>query len=130
MVAAGAIRAMEILSTGEVQAHADAMAARLRAGFNAVFTRQGLEAVAYGDSSTCHLYFGASSVAGLDAATIRKTPPALVKGLKDGLLAGGVDFMSHTSCVTGLPHTPELIDEAVSVFDGVISDLARDGVLS
>ncbi|WP_247676720.1 MULTISPECIES: aminotransferase class III-fold pyridoxal phosphate-dependent enzyme [unclassified Leisingera] len=40
---------------------------------------------------------------GLDAAAIRKTPPAIVKGLRDGLLERGVDFMSSTSCVTGLP---------------------------
>ncbi|MEX0316407.1 MAG: aspartate aminotransferase family protein [Ruegeria sp.] len=130
MVAAGAIRAMEILSTGEVQAHADAMAARLRDGFNGVFARHGLAATAYGNSSTCHLYFGGPSVTGLDAATIRKVPPGLVKGLKDGLLERGVDFMSHTSCVTGLPHTPDLVDEAVAAFDAVIGDLIRDGVLA
>ena len=129
MVAAGAVRAMEILSTGEVQKHCDAMASRLRDGFNGVFSRHGLDATAYGDSSTCHLYFGGASVEGLDAATIRRTPPALVKGLKDGLLARGVDFMSHTSCVTGLPHTPELVDEAVDAFDEVVGDLVRGGVL-
>ncbi|WP_254695629.1 aminotransferase class III-fold pyridoxal phosphate-dependent enzyme [Leisingera sp. NJS204] len=40
---------------------------------------------------------------GLDTAAIRKTPPAIVKDLRDGLLERGVDFMSSTSCVTGLP---------------------------
>ncbi|MES0826923.1 aspartate aminotransferase family protein [Ruegeria sp. SCP11] len=130
MVAAGAVRAMEILSTGDVQAHADAMAERLRRGFNAVFARHGVQASAYGDSSTCHLYFGARSIEGLDAAQIRKTPPALVRGLKDGLLAHGVDFMSHTSCVTGLPHTPALIDETIEKFDAVIAQLVMDGVLT
>jgi glutamate-1-semialdehyde 2,1-aminomutase len=130
MVAAGAVKAMELLSTGDVQAHADAMAARLRDGFNVSFERHGVAALAYGDSSTCHLYFGGTSIDGLDAAAIRRTPPALVKALRDGLLARGVDFMSFTSCVTGLPHTPELIDEAVSLFDDAISSLIRDGVLT
>ncbi|TMV09947.1 aminotransferase class III-fold pyridoxal phosphate-dependent enzyme [Ruegeria sediminis] len=129
MVAAGAVKAMEILSTGEVQAHADEMAARLRDGFNKVFARHGIGALAYGDSSTCHLYFGGTSIEGLDAATIRRTPPVLVKGLRDALLDRGVDFMSFTSCVTGLPHTPDLIDEAVAIFDDAIAALIRDGVL-
>ncbi|WP_050604301.1 aspartate aminotransferase family protein [Ruegeria sp. 6PALISEP08] len=130
LVAAGAVKAIEILSTGDVQTHADAMAARLRDGFNAVFRALDVQALAYGDSSTCHLYFGGRSIDGLDAAAIRKTPPAVVKGLRDGLLERGVDFMSFTSCVTGLPHTPDLIDEAVVHFRDTVSDLIRDGVLS
>ncbi|WP_298853188.1 aminotransferase class III-fold pyridoxal phosphate-dependent enzyme [uncultured Ruegeria sp.] len=130
MVAAGAVKAMEILSTGDVQAHADAMAARLRDGFNAVFQTLDVQALAYGESSTCHLFFGGRSIDGLDAAAIRKTPLAVVKGLRDGLQERGVDFMSFTSCVTGLPHTPDLIDEAVAHFHDTISDLVRDGVLS
>lgn len=129
MVAAGAVKAMEILSTGDVQNHADAMANRLRNGFNEVFGDLEVQALAYGDSSTCHLYFGGSTIDGLDAAAIRRTSPPLVKGLRDGLLSRGVDFMSFTSCVTGLPHTPELIDEAVDHFRDTISDLIRDGVL-
>jgi glutamate-1-semialdehyde 2,1-aminomutase len=130
MVAAGAIKAMEILSTGEVQAHADAMAARLRDGFNGVFRDLGVQALAYGDSSTCHLYFGGTSIDGLDAATIRRAPPALVKGLRNGLLDRGVDFMSFTSCVTGLAHTPELIDETTDIFRDTIADLIQQGILT
>ena len=129
MVAAGAVRAMEILSTGDVQTHADAMAARLRDGINAIFTDLGMAALAYGDSSTCHLYFGGTSVDGLDAAVIRNTPPALVKGLRNGLLERGVDFMSFTSCVTGLPHTPDLIDEALVHIRDTMSELVKDGVI-
>ena len=130
MVAAGAIAAMKLLSTGEVQAQADAMAARLRDGFNAVFAKRGLAALAYGDSSTCHLYFGGTSIEGLDAAQIRTVSPALVRGLRSGLLARGVDFMSFTSCVTSCAHTPELIDEAIAVFDSVLGDLTLNGVIA
>ena len=130
LVAAGAVRAIEILSTGDVQAHADAMAARLRDGFNQVFSALGVQALAYGESSTCHLYFGGTSIDGLDAAKIRHAPAALVKGLRDGLLERGVDFMSFTSCVTGLPHTPALIDEAVDIFYATIATLKRQGHLT
>lgn len=130
MVAAGAIAAMKLLATGEVQAKADAMAARLRDGFNAVFGRRGVAALAYGDSSTCHLYFGGTTIDGLNAAQIRTTPPALVQGLRSGLLEHGVDFMSFTSCVTSNTHTPDLIDEAVEIFDRVLGDLINAGVIA
>jgi len=127
MVAAGAIAAMTLLSTGKVQAKADVMAARLRDGMNGVFQKRGMKALAYGDSSTCHLYFGATSIDGLSAAQIRAIPPRLVQALRGGLLERGVDFMSFTSCVTSSAHTPALIDEAVTIFDAVIHDLIRSG---
>lgn len=130
LVAAGAIAAMELLSTGDVQAIADAMAARLRDGVNACFAKRGLSAVAYGDSSTCHLFFGGRSVEGLSAAEIRTVNPALVNGLRGGLLNRGVDFMSFTSCVTSSAHTPELIDEALDLFDETVADLIKTGVIT
>lgn len=130
MVAAGAIAAMKLLSTGKAQAQADAMAARLRDGFNAVFERRGLAALAYGDSSTCHLHFGGTSIEGLSARQIRAASPSLVQGLRNGLLERGVDFMSFTSCVTSSAHTPDLIDEAVEIFDAVLVDLIETGAIA
>ncbi|WP_082005758.1 aldehyde dehydrogenase family protein [Halocynthiibacter namhaensis] len=130
IVAAGAIAAMELLSSGKEQAHADAMAQVLREGFNDCFTRHGVSALAYGDSSTCHLYFGGLSIAGLSAAEIRTVDPALVNGLREGLLQRGVDFMSFTSCVTSSMHTPDIITEALDKFDETITDLIQTGVLS
>jgi glutamate-1-semialdehyde 2,1-aminomutase len=106
------------------------MAERLRNGLNALMNRHGISGCAYGESSTCHLLFGASDPAALTPAQIRAVPPALVAGLRGGLLARGVDLMSHTSCVTSLAHTPELIDEALAAFDDVLAELARDGVVS
>lgn len=130
IVAAGAIKAMELLSTGDVQEKADAMAVLLRDGINDSFARHGVKAVAYGDSSTCHLFFGGHSVTGLSAAEIRTVDPALVNGLRDGLLQRGVDFMSFTSCVTSCAHTPELVNEATQKFDETIIDLIQTGVLT
>ena len=130
MVAAGAVAAMKLLSTGKAQKQADAMAARLREGFNAAFMRRGMQALAYGDSSTCHLYFGGTSIEGLSAAQIRAAPPSLVQSLRGGLLERGVDLMSYTSCVTSNAHTPDLVDEAVEIFDAVLSDLIEAGEIS
>ncbi|MGB0902203.1 aspartate aminotransferase family protein [Halocynthiibacter sp.] len=130
LVAAGAIAAMKLLATGKEQAQADAMAQQLRDGFNDCFTRHGVMAHAYGDSSTCHLYFEGLSIAGKSAAEIRAVNPALVNGLRDGLLKRGVDFMSFTSCVTSSMHTAEIISEAIDKFDETIKDLIQTGVIS
>ncbi len=129
LVAAAACAAMPLLATGEPQAQADAMAARLRGGLEALLDRHGITGAVYGESSTCHLLFGAADPARLSPAQIRAVPAALVAGLRGGLLGRGVDLMSHTSCVTSAAHTPALIDEALAAFDAVLGDLVRDGVL-
>lgn len=130
LVAAGAIAAMKLLSTGAVQAQADAMAARLRDGINRCFENRQISALAYGDSSTCHLFFGGRSVDGLSATQIRTVSAPLVNGLRNGLLERGVDFMSFTSCVTSCAHTPALIDEAIDIFDETLADLILNGVIA
>ncbi|MFY0311831.1 aspartate aminotransferase family protein [Leisingera sp. D0M16] len=129
LISAAACAAMPLLATGEAQAQADTMAERLRGGLIALMARHGITGCAYGESSTCHLLFGAADPAGLSPAEIRSVPPGLVAGLRGGLLARGVDLMSHTSCVTSAAHTPELIDEALDAFDAVFAALVQDGVL-
>lgn len=129
LVAAGACAAMEHLSTGAPQRQADAMAARLRDGIAALMVRHGIAGTIYGESSTCHMYFGAAAPCDLTPAQIRGAAPDLITGLRGRLLARGVDLMSHTSCVTSAAHTPELIDEALGAFDATLADLVRDGVI-
>lgn len=130
LIAAGALAAMPLLASGDAQARADATAERLRDGINALMTRHGIAGLAYGESSTCHLLFGASDPKSLSPAQIRKVAPELVRGLRGGLLREGVDLMSHTSCVTSAAHTAAMVDEALGGFDAVFSDLVRDGVLA
>ncbi len=129
LVAAGALAAMPFLASGEAQAQADAMAKRLRDGINKLMAQHDITGVAYGESSTCHMLFGASDPLGLSPTQIRTVPAPLINGLRGGLLENGVDLMSHTSCITSAAHTPDLIDEALSAFDKVLSKLVSDGVL-
>lgn len=67
---------------------------------------------------------------GLTPAQIRSVQPALVNGLRGGLLERGVDLMSHTSCVTSAAHTTALIDEALGAFDATFAALVKDGVIA
>lgn len=129
LIAAGAVAAMPHLATGAAQAQADAMAERLRTGIAGLLERHEITGCVYGESSTCHLYFGAESLGGLSPTDIRGVSPAIVNGLRQGLLAKGVDLMSHTSCVTSAAHTEAHIDGALAAFDQVFVDLVREGVI-
>lgn len=127
LVAAAALAAMPLFATGEVQQQADAMAHLLREGINQVFHDLSIEACAYGDSSTCHLFFGADDITGMPAQQIRGQSPALVKAMRRGLLENGVDLMNQTSFVTSAAHTPALVDEAVAIFRQVMQSLRASG---
>ena len=129
LVAAAACAAMPLLATGEAQARADAMAARMRDGMNAVMAELGIPGLAYGDSSVFHLFFGQGNPDTLTPAEIRGLPKALIRAYRNGMLARGVDMMSYTSGLTSAAHTPDLIDEALGAFRATLSDLVRDRVL-
>ncbi|MXY65253.1 MAG: aminotransferase class III-fold pyridoxal phosphate-dependent enzyme [Gammaproteobacteria bacterium] len=127
LVAAAACAAMPLLASGEAQAKADAMATRMRDGMNAAMVESGISGLAYGDSSVIHLYFGRGSPDTLTPAEIRGLPKAQVRAYRDGMLAHGVDMMSHMSGLTSAAHTPDLIDEALGAFRATLSDMIRNG---
>ena len=129
LVAVAACAAMPLLSTGEPQAQADAMADRMRTGMNAIMAQAGVTGLAYGDSSIFHLHFGRATLDGLTPAEIRGLPPAQVRAYRDGMLARGVDMMAYTSGLTSAAHTPDLIDEALEAFRETLAEMIRDGVL-
>ena len=92
LVAAGAIAAMELLSTGddvqrECRRHGRAVCAT---DVNACFAERGrMAAVAYGDSSTCHLYFGGTVGGGAERGRNPDREPARIgqRACAGGLLA-------------------------------------------
>ena len=129
LIAAAACAAMPLLASGEVQAHADAMAVRMRDGMNAAMEKRGAPGIAYGDSSIFHVFFGRASLDGLSPADIRSLPKPMVRAYRDGMLSRGVDMMAYTSGLTSAAHTPALIDEALSAFDDTLSEMIRDGAL-
>ena len=129
LIAAGACAAMPLLATGEAQAQADAMAARMRDGMNAEMATQGVTGLAYGDSSIFHLHFGRDNLDGMTPADIRGLPKHQVRAFRNGMLSRGVDMMAYTSGLTSAAHTPALIDEALVAFSNTLSDMVRDGVL-
>jgi glutamate-1-semialdehyde 2,1-aminomutase len=121
--------ALKIVATGEMQATADRMAERLRQGLREIITRHEVPACVYGDSSTFHVYFGARSIEGLDANTLKNIPPAIQTGFRQALQVRGVDLMSRCSGVLSGVHTEADIDQSLEAFDGAINALLQEGAL-
>jgi glutamate-1-semialdehyde 2,1-aminomutase len=131
--AAAGITALGIFKTGEPQRRADAMAARLREGMNRALLRREIAGVAYGPSSTCHIYLGPvqrpGTLDGLAAAELKSISPKTVAALQRALRVRGVDLMSYTGGVTSAAHTEADIDKTIEVFDEAVGELAESGVV-
>jgi glutamate-1-semialdehyde 2,1-aminomutase len=121
--------ALRIAATGEMQDQADHTAERLRVGLRKVIERHGVPASVYGESSTFHVYFGARSIDGLDAHTLKNAPAATQNGFRQALQVRGVDLMSRSSGVLSGVHTEADIDEALNAFDGAITAMLEEGMI-
>jgi glutamate-1-semialdehyde 2,1-aminomutase len=121
--------ALQIVATGDMQATADRMAERLRNGLREILRRHEVPACVYGDSSTFHVYFGATSIAGLNANTLKNMPQAIQNGFRQALQVRGVDLMSRCSGVLSGVHTAADIDQSLEAFDGAIRAMMQEGLL-
>ena len=122
--------ALRLVATGELQDQADRMAAKLRGGLQEIMDRHEIEAAIYGDSSTFHVYFGASSVAGLDANVLKNQPVETQNAFRQALQVRGVDLMSRTSGVLSGTHTDADIDQSLEAFDGAVQAMVEEGLVS
>ena len=121
--------ALAIAATGQLQDAADKAADRLRNGLREIVDRYELAAFVYGESSTFHLYFGARSIDGLDANTLKTVPQEIQRNFRQALNVRGVDVMSRTSGVTSGVHTDSDIDQALDGFDGAIRAMMDEGLV-
>ena len=127
--AAAGNAALEIAATGQLQDAADRAAERLRNGLREIVDQYELAACVYGESSTFHMYFGARSIDGLDANTLKTVPQEIQRNLRQALNVRGVDLMSRTSGVTSGVHTDSDIDQALGGFDGAIRAMMDEGLV-
>ncbi len=121
--------ALAIAATGEMQDTADRMAERLRVGLREIMSRYEVAATVYGESSTFHVYFGGSTIEGLDANTLKSAPPAIQSAFRQALQVRGVDLMSRTSGVLSGVHTEADIDQSLEAADGAIKAMIDEGLL-
>jgi glutamate-1-semialdehyde 2,1-aminomutase len=102
------------------------MASRLRTGLQEVVDRYEVSACVYGESSTFHIYFGGTSVEGLDANVLKGVSSEIQSNFRQALQVRGVDLMSRTSGVLSGVHTEADIDQTLEAVDGAIQAMDEE----
>lgn len=131
LVAAAAVAALRIITTGEPRKQAEKIAVMLRAGMQRAIDDLSVDGLVYGEASTFHVYFGN----GARKCKIDEITPDQIRSMKRdaldlyaaGLRKRGVDFMSYTGGVTSLAHTEADVAPTLEAFSGAIEDLLSAG---
>jgi glutamate-1-semialdehyde 2,1-aminomutase len=128
--AAAGIATLRLAATGEPQRGAAARAAALRDAFNGLFAKHGVQAVAYGESSTFHLLFGHDEAPGTLSAEELKRPldPRLSAGLHCGMLREGVHLF-HGSGFVSSAHTGTDAERTIAALDTTLRSLQAERLL-
>lgn len=135
---AAGIATLRLVEDGNVQAHADRTAARLRAGMETAIEDLGVAGFVYGDSSTFHVYMEAHPGSGAKHRdAVRTTDPAKLKGMpgrvvvafQKNLQVRGLDVLSYAGGVTSSAHTDADIDIALGAFRETMQTLVADEIV-
>jgi len=135
--AAAGVAALARCADPALQAGCDALAARLRAGMNAILDRRGLPGFAWGESSVFHVALGETAAnreaadlrapAGVPLATLKTSGDApLLAQLHLGLMLEGVELF-HGGGFFSAAHTEADVDQTLDAFDRVLGRLADEG---
>ena len=125
---------LEMIAAEPVNARADAMAARLKAGLNAVFTRTEVSGHAYGIASMVHFTlaegdfdheFGPEVNRRIKAAA---ATPA-VTAIKRGLQNHGVDIMGRDALLVSATHSESDIDATLAAFETTLAQVRVEGLV-
>ena len=132
--AAAGATCLELIAAEPVNARADAMAARLKAGLNEAFTRMEVPGHAYGIASMIHFTlaegdfdheFGPDVNRRIKAAA---AAPA-VTAIKRGLQNHGVDIMGRDAFLVSATHTEADIDATLSAFEATLAQARAEGLV-
>jgi glutamate-1-semialdehyde 2,1-aminomutase len=127
--AAAGITTLTLAASGEPQAHADRLAASLRAALNGAFAEAGVAGCAYGESSTFHLLFGHPGPRALDAASLKNgVPGRLSPALHCAMLSRGVHLF-HGSGFLSAAHGEREVEQTAAAFAATLTQLQREGLL-
>ena len=131
--AAAGIAALRLIEAGGEVERADAAAANLVRGLNALFAERSAPGSAWAVSSMWHLNLGYDAPRPSDvewdaAEEPRGVDAALVQPLKQALLNRGVDLMGTGGMVSSAHGEAEVAD-TVEAFAGAIDDLRAEGLL-
>lgn len=137
VAAAAGAAALRKLQGGAVNRRADALAARLRAGFNTVLEERGLPGFAWGESSLFHVALGLEArnrTAG-DLLNPEGPTPAELKAspahhrnmlLYPGMMLEGIELF-HGGGLLSVAHTEDDVDRTVAAFGRVLARMEAEG---
>ncbi len=136
--AAAGCACLQLVADPGVQQHADAMAARLRRGFNQVLVQQGVPGFVWGESSVFHVALGytCSNQRGEDIRVPEGVAPEVLKAgmsprlglaLQQAMINEGVDLF-HGGGLLSVAHTPEDIDRTIEAFDRSVRRMRDEGL--
>ncbi|MFN8061617.1 MAG: aminotransferase class III-fold pyridoxal phosphate-dependent enzyme [Vicinamibacterales bacterium] len=136
LIAAAGVATLEILKTGDVQRRLNALADRLRAGWNAALRRRSIPGIADGTASIFRVFLGATAeelglTGGAVAhARLDKGMGPLGVALHLAMLLEGVDFARGASIgwLNGAM-SDTTIDDMIERFDRALARLERHGLL-
>ena len=138
--AAAGVACLQQVATGEPTKKADALAARLRGGFEEVLERHAIAGYVYGISSTFHVFFetdAAVAAAAGQRGDLRTSDPSKLKGMPGELINSyqrrlrhnGVDNMSSTGGVVSSAHSDRDLEEATAAFEKTVLALAAEKLI-
>lgn len=136
--AAAGVAALRIAATGEPQAHANALAARLRTGMNEVLTRLQVPGAVYGQVSEWKVVIGPAFVPGNRDWDGRELPPEVVgkpapgdwsRVLSLALLNRGVHTWGGPSGFVSAVHSEMDIDTTIAAFEESLRALRAESLL-
>ena len=136
LAAAAGIATLDIVAHGEPQQRAAAIAAKLRAGLNALFRDTRIAGCVYGESSTFHTFFGDCPPRETDDDPMWSYDPGVlfapherVNAVHKALQARGVDLMSSMSGMTCCEHSDADVERTVDAYAEATRELLERGVV-
>ncbi|MBI4199032.1 MAG: aspartate aminotransferase family protein [Chloroflexi bacterium] len=132
--AAGTV-ALDLVATTNANAHAEAMARRLKEGVSRVMANHEVPGCANGVASMVHFTLGVphdctGEVCPLSHRQISEAmPPRRVAAMKRSLLNAGVDTMGGRTCIVSAAHQEKDIDFTIGAFEEALTAMRKDGLL-
>ena len=136
--AAAGVAALEIIETSDANDRANATAARIRQGLNAVLEAEDVPWAAYGTFSGFHLFLNPSGREirpasfdpfAIDFEELKQNPPVVAQKLRLAMLVNGVDITGWPGGLVSAAHGDAEVDQTVAAFRESIRMLKREGEL-
>ena len=133
--AAAGAKALELVATTNANARADAMAQRLKQGFNRTLRRMEVPGCASGVASIVGVTLGIphecdGEICSLSLDQIREAmPPKRTAALKRGMLNAGIDTMGGSRFLLSATHGEPEIDQTVDAFEEALTTMRDDALI-